>query len=371
MPANAVRGIGRWTSGYVQALVASRPELVAAVSIDRRLPIPSVVQLLPQDVPVVVSEERPAGGSEDRLVFHAFSIFEDLELTRVWPLWAQDPSVGLVVTIYDMIPARFPEDYFRGPLRHLLESRYRMAEQADAVIAISDTTARDVSRLLDVDPSRIFVVPGPHSEKFAPRAGGRSTAYALLADRLPVEADFILSIGNVDPRKNLHALIEAYASLPPALQEAHQLVLTCSQAKDGQLDPLRALAADLGVARRVLLTSFVDDDTIALLYQACHTMVYPSLFEGLGLPVIEAMSCGASTLVSDVDALREIVRDSEGRFDPHDVADISSKLCRVLVDPVFAGRRRSDGIADSARYTWEGSSRAAEDAYRLAARRRP
>jgi glycosyltransferase involved in cell wall biosynthesis len=371
MPANAIRGIGRWSNSFVEALVSHRPELVAAVSIDRRLPIPSVVQLLAEDVPVLFSEERPPVGNQERLVFHALSIFEALELTRIWPTWAQDPSVGLVVTVYDMIPSLFPQDYFQGVYRYLLESRYQMAQQADAVMAISRTTKEDVSRLLGVDQKQIFVVPGRVSERFSPYPAGRAGAHTLLPERLGIEPDFILSIGNVDPRKNLRSLIRAYASLPARLRESHQLVLTCSQAEPEQLAPLRAAAAEFGVGDRVVLTSFVDHDTMVLLYQSCHTMVYPSLYEGLGLPVIEAMRCGASTLVSDVGPLREIVHDRAGRFDPNDVADIECKLRRVLDDRAFADRRRSDGISDGLRYTWEQSAQPVQDAYHLAVRRRP
>ena len=370
MPANAIRGIGQWSNLFVQALVSHHPELVAAVSIDRRLPIPSVVQLLAEDVPVLFSEERPPVGNRERLVFHALSIFEALELTRIWPTWAQDPSVGLVVTVYDMIPSLFPQDYFQGVYRYLLESRYQMAQQADAVMAISRTTEEDVSRLLGVDQNQIVVVPGQVSERYSPYPTGRAGAHTLLPERLGIEPDFILSIGNVDPRKNLCPLIRAYASLPARLRECHQLVLTCSQADPEQLAPLRAVAAELGVGDRVILTSFVDYDTMVLLYQSCHTMVYPSLYEGLGLPVIEAMRCGASTLVSNVGALREIVHDRAGRFDPNDVEDIECKLRRVLDDPAFADRRRSQGISDGLRYTWEQSAQPVQEAYRLAARRR-
>ena len=304
-------------------------------------------------------------------MFHALSIFEALELTRIWPTWAQEPSVGLVVTVYDMIPSLFPQDYFQGVYRYLLESRNQMAQQADAVMAISRTTAEDVNRLLGVDQNRIFVVPGRVSERFSPYPTGRAGAHTLLPEQLGIEPDFLLSIGNVDPRKNLRSLIRAYASLPNRLRERHQLVLTCSQAEPEALALLRAAAGDLGVSDRVVLTSFVDHDTMVLLYQSCHTMVYPSLYEGLGLPVIEAMRCGASTLVSDVGPLREIVHDPDSRFDPNDVADIEHKLRRVLDDPAFVDRRRSEGISDSLRYTWERSAQPAQAAYRLAARRRP
>jgi len=371
MPANAIRGIGRWASLYVQSLVAHRPDLVAAVSIDRRLPIPSVVQVLPQDVPVLVSEQAPNADDDRPLVFHAVSVFEDLELDRLWPAWARDPAVALAVTVHDMIPALFPEDYFQGTLRYLLESRYEMLVQADALIANSRQTRQDVVRLLGVDQNKVFVVPVEPTRAFRPYPTGRAAAHLLLPEELGIEPDFVLSIGNVDPRKNLEALIRAYACLPMRLRARHQLVLTCSQGSAEHLDSIRTTAARLGVGDRVVLTSFVDDDTMVRLYQSCHTMVFPSLYEGLGLPVIEAMRCGACTLVSATGAVREIVHDPRAWFDPYDVADIAATLRRVLEDPTAADERRSQGISDALRFTWEQAQGPVDGAYREAIQRRP
>lgn len=371
MPANAIRGIGRWMSCFVQGLVRNRRDLIAAVSIDRRLPIPEVVSLLPEDVPVLVSEERPPVGDSERLVFHAASIFEDLELDRVWPPWAQDPSVALVVTMYDTIPALFPDDYFQGPLRFLLESRYELLRRADAILADSVQTGRDTARLLDVDSTRIFVAPVELPGRFRPHAGGRAAAQALLPEELGIEPNFVLSIGNVDPRKNLAALLRAYACLPPTLRERHQLVLTCSQADDGHLALLRAMADAMGIGDRTVLTSFVDEDTMIRLYQACHTMVFPSLYEGLGLPAIEAMRCGACTLVSGTSALREVVHDPCGWFDPGDVADIGRVLRQALEDDEFADNRRAQAASDARHYRWDRADGPVVAAYHLAAQRRP
>jgi glycosyltransferase involved in cell wall biosynthesis len=371
MPANAVRGIGRWSSLYLRSLVRHRPDLVAAVSIDRYLPIPAVIHELPESVPVLFSEERPSGHDEGRLVFHAASIFEDMELDRIWPSWAQDPSVALVVTMYDTIPALFPDDYFQGDLRYLLESRYEMLAAADAVVAISRQTLRDTIRLLGIPEERMFVVPVEPPEWFQPYPGGRDAAFELLPDRLGIEPDFVLSIGNVDPRKNLRALIRAYACLPERLRKEHQLVLTCSQGDPAHLDLLQDFAVDLGVGDQLVITSFVDELTMVRLYQSCHTMILPSLYEGLGLPVVEAMRCGACTLAGNVGAIREVVHDRAALFDPHDVADIGAKLRRALEDPIFAETRRTQGVSDAGLYAWAQAELPIGDAYGLAAAARP
>lgn len=366
MPANAIRGIGRWAHLYTLWLIERFPGAVAAVSIDGRLPIPTVVNSLPGDLPVLVSGEPPVG-IDDRIVFHAVSIFEDLDLASLWPLWARDASVGLSVTVHDMIPALFPNDYFQGAMRYLLESRHQLIRHAGSVITNSLTTARDVRRLLSVDEDATFVAPVNVEPSFRPHPGGRKTAHHMLPTDRGIDPDFILSIGNVDPRKNLPNLIRAYACLPTNLRDRHQLVLTCSQAAPEHLAALRDLAKSLGVGERVVLSSFVDDATMLLLYQACQVMVYPSTYEGLGLPVAEAMRCGAATVVGDIGPMRELVTNPEARFNPHDLPEMGRVLRRALEDPEFTDLRRTQALSDSARLAKQSFSRSVLDAYARAA----
>ncbi len=367
MPANAIRGIGRWAHLYTMWLIERFPGTVAAVSIDGRLPIPTVVNSLPLDLPILVSEESPTD-VDGPIVFHQMSIFEDLDLVRLWPAWARDASIGLTVTVHDMIPALYPGEYFQGPMRYLLESRHQMVVQAGSVVTNSHATAVDVEAILSVDRHATFVAPVLVAPTFAPHPGGRSAAHRMIPSSRGIDADFILSIGNVDPRKNLSGLIRAYACLPPWLRKRHQLVLTCSQAAPEHLANLRALADGLGVGDRVVLTSFVDDATMLLLYQACYLMVFPSKYEGLGIPVAEAMRCGAATVTSDIPPMLELVTSPEARFNPHVIQDIGAVMRRVLDEPEFAELRRTQGISDSARLARETSSSTVLDAYARAAR---
>ena len=370
MPANAIRGIGRWAHLYTLWLTERFPAAVAAVSVDGRLPIPAVLNSLPLDLPVLVSDESPLD-VEGPLVFHAMSVLEDLDLDRLWPAWARDPRVGLTITVHDMIPALYPSDYFQGAMQYLLASRYQMIRHAGSVVTNSRATAVDVQRLLCIDSSATFVAPVLVAPQFVPHPGGRSTAHAMIAGERGLDPDFILSIGNVDPRKNLTGLIRAYAALPPDLRAHHQLVLTCSQATPEHLSPLRALAEELGVGERLVLTTFVDDSTMVLLYQACHVMVFPSTYEGLGIPVAEAMRCGAATVVSDIPPMVELVTNPDARFDPHDIRAMSELLCRVLEDRAFAELRRIQGISDSVRLARQSSSSSVLDAYARASQRCP
>jgi len=368
MPANAIRGIGRWCSEYALALRKISPGTIAAVSVDDELPLPAVVnQLLALGVPALPTSKPPRELGDDGLIFHVMSPLEDLPIERIWPKWARNPSVGLVATLFDMIPMLFPDDYFQGSLKRLLQVRYELYREADAIIGISQATADDAVRLLDVEPAKTFVASGGISDRFAPHRSGRAAAHAALT-QVGVDPDFLLTIGNVDPRKNVLSLMAAYSTLQPALRQRHQLVITCSQADSRHLEHLRANAARLGIEDRIVLMPYVNDHVMVALYQACALMVYPSLYEGLGLPIIEAQACGAAVLVSDVGPMREIVSEVDARFDPTDVDAIRGRLQYALSNRDFLNRLRAVGLQDAKRYSWDHSAAAALAAYSLATR---
>lgn len=368
MPANALRGIGRWCTEYSLALAEQSPGTIAAVSIDEDLAPPAVVALLAaQGIPVLPSTQPPAELVDGGVVFHVLSPLEDLTLPRIWPKWAREPEVGLVATIYDMIPMLFPDDYFQGALKRLLQVRYELYRQADATIGISQATVDDAVRLLKLDPDKTFVASGGISGRFGPPASGRAAVAADLV-ALGVEPDFLLTIGNVDPRKNVVSLMKAYSELPLLLRQRHQLVVTCSQADEHHLNMLRSHAERYAIQDRVVILPFVTDDVMVRLYQSCALMVYPSLYEGLGLPIIEAMACGAAALVSDVGPMREIVSESAARFDPTSSAAIRERLEFALSNPSFVDKLRQIAVQDANRYTWTNSTGAALAAYHTAVR---
>jgi glycosyltransferase involved in cell wall biosynthesis len=361
----------RFTAHFVESLVRRQPQILAAVSVDGQLPPPAWAPQLPSHVPLAESALAPARSANERLVFHALSVLEDLPLVRIWPRWAQDPAVGLVVTVHDMTPLRHFENYLSGSPRHWRDSRYGLIEQADAVIVTSHATANDLTGVLCVDPRRVFVASGGVSESYLPSLEGRTQGLRSLRPELGIEAAFLLTIGNVDSLAVLATLIRAYASLPSALSERHQLVVICSRADRDRRAALREEAARYGAASRVVVTSDLDEATMLRLYQGCYAFVFPCLGDTFGLPVMEATSCGAPTIVGDIAQLREIVSDPEARFDPLHEAGVALALHRVLTDERFVESRRLAGLRNAARYSldvWEDDVVAA---YGCAARRRP
>jgi glycosyltransferase involved in cell wall biosynthesis len=368
---NAESCIGCLTAEFVQALVERQSQIVAAVSVDSRLHPPEFLHASLNHIGVTDFDEPLSVLPNERLIFHAFSDAEDLSLERIWPKWAQAPAVGLVLTMSGAPKPTYPDSGRNGPVRNLPDSRFGVVEAADALIVNSHTTANDLTGLLCVDPERLFVASCGVSDRYTPHALGRARALRLLPANLGIEADFLLSIVSVDSHDRLPALIRAYASLPSNLSDQHQLVVTASGADPDQLAALRHEATALGVVGRVIILVDVHDPTMILLCQACHAFVSPSLDDCLGLPVIKAMSCGAASIVSNIEPLCEIVSDPGARFDPTHDAGIAGALRRVLTDEHFVECRRQAGLRDAARYSWDAWEQSVLAAYDYAAQRRP
>ncbi len=216
-----------------------------------------------------------------------------------------------------------------------------------ALIAISQATADDLVARYPAARGKTVVAPlaaAPALEARAPDA--------TLPDGVP-ERDFILAVGTLEPRKNLPRLVAAYRRLPTALQEAHPLVVT------GRLgwDTGETVAALDSLGARAIRTGFVPDAQLALLYRRCALFAYPSLGEGFGLPVLEAMAAGAPVLTSDRSSLPEVGGDAAAYCDPTDEAAIAAALAALLGDPARRARLAAAGPARAAQFSWAETAR--------------
>ena len=347
---NTVRGIARYIREQTSALCRNHTDRIAQLAVDPSMPLPGSLERVPTQIPIAPTSDRPVGRPA---VYHVMSPFEGLSLERIWPRWARDPSVGLVVTLYDLIPLIHRDQYFHGPLRRLLRARYELVRSADAVVAISQHTADDAVAYLGVAPDHVHSILGGCSEFFQP-AVDRASAFASLSDDLPrLEPDFFFFAGNTDPRKNNVGLLQGYALLPADLRDRHHLVITASQTNSTELRRLEGIADELGVGATTHIRGFVSDETLLALYQTCLLFIFPSFYEGLGLPVIEAMSCGAAAAAGDNSSLREIVEREDARFDPYSSMSIAGILHRAATDPEWISALRGGACERAGRFTWD------------------
>ena len=297
-------------------------------------------------------------------VFHVPSPLEPSPLARVWPRRLR--RVPLVVTLHDLIPAIFPKENMPDAgVRRAYWTRLELARHAARVLSVSQATARDAKRLLGLRPERIAVTGGGVSPKFQPPGDAEEARAEVQRRRSSIQSEYVVFTGGMDYRKNVPGLLTAYAALPRELRERYQLVIVGRLGLEDAAGGATQHADALGLSGRVVLTGHVDDDELVLLYQAASLFVFPSRYEGFGLPVIEALACGAPAIVGRNSSLIELVEKDEALVDAGDPASIRDALARALGDSDLLDRLRNPSIREQ--FTWHRIAEETTRAYQQVA----
>ena len=257
----------------------------------------------------------------------------------------------IAAIVYDVIPFLFQETYlvnqdvgrwFYGHLQRL--ARY------DLLLAISEATRRDTVNLLGLPNDRVRTIGTASAPPPELPADPDRDADAL--GRLGIDGPFLFCLGSGDPRKNIRGLIDAYALLPTRHREAVQLVVSCALASE-EIDRLRAHAEGAKVLDRLVLTGAVDQDDLMTLYRSCSAFVFPSLYEGFGLPILEAMQHGAPVVAANNSSQPEVVGEAGLLANAAEPADLAVQITRLLDDPDLRARLSDDGRRRSETFRWD------------------
>jgi glycosyltransferase involved in cell wall biosynthesis len=260
------------------------------------------------------------------------------------------PFDGMSVVTVNDLSWRFAEGLHPAHRVAWIERRLpRSLAQAARLVAISDFTAREMVAQLGVDRRRIDVVPLAPSGVFRPMPP--PDAAAALARLGLIRRGFVLSVSTLEPRKNFDRLLAAHARLPAAVRVRHPLAIAGGR---GWGQALAGAAAEQAAREGSLrLLGHVSDAELAVLYGSCTVFAYPSLYEGFGLPVLEAMACGAPVVASGTTATGETAGDAALLIDPFDEAEIAEAIARAIEDEALAARLRAAGLARAAGFTWQ------------------
>jgi glycosyltransferase involved in cell wall biosynthesis len=266
------------------------------------------------------------------------------------------PGAPAVVTIHDLIYQRFPETHAGVLARGMSVLVPLAARRARRIVAVSHATGDDLVRYLGTDPARIDVVhSGPGL------AVGPATPERELRERLGLPAGpLLVSPSAHRPHKNLGRLLEAMEAVS---QPATLVVPGYGSAFEGEL---AAQAERLGVSGRVVFSGWLADPDLEGLYRAARAIVFPSLWEGFGLPVLEAMQRGIPVACSNVSALQEVAGDAALQFDPLRPPDIAAAITRLLVDPDLREELVRRGHRRVAEFSWARTARETVASYRRA-----
>jgi glycosyltransferase involved in cell wall biosynthesis len=313
--------------------------------------------------------EEVSLGVSNRLYFDWVKLPAALRRHKIdlafFPFSNMSPAVGRpsVVTMHDL--GYFVRDYRMYKLADTIYMRYairRAAKNATRLIAVSEATRRDLTHITGAPGDKTATIHLAPDAMYAREVSPEETA--ALRERHGLTRDFFLYTGNISPRKNLRALLAAFK-----LAAAHcdfDLVVTGGTAWGGAWDDW---VREMGLTARVRKLGFIPRWQMPVLYKAATVFVFPTLFEGFGLPVLEAQAQGVPVLCSNTTALPEVAGDSAYLVDPGSVAAIAEGLIRLAGDPGLRAELAAKGLANARRFSWEKTARQTLDVFRQAARR--
>jgi len=375
---NRTGGIGRFNAAFLQELVAQWPDGQFEVIFNgTHGSTPSITDLFrPQNyirtisylpgndlnkanTEIFYNEVKPNKGD----IFHILSPMEPQSHSVIH---RPNSDCLVVSTIYDFIPFLFQEQYLQSKqeLEHYLE-RLELLGKSDYFFAISEQTKADAIEILHVPTDKVLNIGIAPSEIFYNYQETEKANSKEDLRRSGVPSKFILSISNLDPRKNLVRLIEAYCQLPALIRDEYFLLLVSNT-------PVKLLAANSELGRllekeeasNIRILYSISDSLLNALYNNCSLFIMASLYEGGGLPIIEAQRCGAPVVASNSSSLPEFLGNKQGLFTPHDVNSISTKIEEVLMDKILAQSLATEGLSYSKQFTWKSITNKIINAYK-------
>jgi glycosyltransferase involved in cell wall biosynthesis len=271
------------------------------------------------------------------------------------------PGVGrpTVVTVHDLAFLTFPETVTRRRYQYLKWATGRSVRSAARVLTVSEATKRDVIARFGIPAERVDVTPLGVESRFRPAAPDDMDR---LVRRLGLRLPFVLSVGTLEPRKNLPTLLRAFKRI--ATEVPHTLVV--AGAEGWKSEGVKRALEEVKLGDRLTFTGFLPDADLPALYSAAEAFAFPSLYEGFGLPVLEAMACGTPVLTAADSSLPEVAGDAALLVDPRDDEAIAEGLRSLLTDSALRASLSSAGIARAVGFTWQRTAECTVAAYRRA-----
>jgi len=381
------RGIGRYSLALAEAMArnAGKHEIWLVLNAAFQESIPVILQtfgqIVPADririfeipLPVAECEKRNAWRvraaeliRENFLsqlkpdIVHVASLFEGYRDDATTSVGAFATNLSTAVTLYDLIPYINQKEYLADPAQRAAYLRkVSSLQRAGLLLSISEASRREAIDGLQIQPQQVVTISAAADGIFSP-LNLSNERIGQLYSRLGIQRKVIMyAPGGFDWRKNFEGLISAYAQISETLRAEHQLVIV------GDIDEVKEkhllqLAKNSSLAKEELvLTGYVSDSDLVELYNVATVFVFPSKQEGFGLPVLEAMACGAATIGSNISSIPEVIGLPEALFDPFSPQAIADKITQVLCDESFRLKLKSHGLGQAKRFSWDESAKRA------------
>ena len=344
---NLLRQLAKLDSGSEYVLLCQERDGALAAALGRNFRAvtdnsPTYSLREQMSIPLALRRERPD-------VFHAPHY--------VLPVLSGARSV---VTIHDCIHLMFPE-YLpnRAAYAYAQASIWAATHKASRILTVSESSKRDILRFFDVPADRITVIYNAIDDRF--REQPPESEVVRVRERYQLHGSFVLYAGNVKPHKNLERLIEAFDLVRQSGLDDLKLVVIGDQVS--KYAELRRAVHRHNLHKYVRFLGYMPDETLAILYRLTSVFVFPSLYEGFGLPPLEAMASGAPVVTSNVSSLPEVAGDAAMLVDPYEPKSIADGIRRVLTEPELRDELRARGLRRAAEFSWEQSTRRVRQIY--------
>jgi glycosyltransferase involved in cell wall biosynthesis len=290
-----------------------------------------------------------------------FQAYSEAMLNKAWFGYTR-----VAATLYDVIPLVLEKQYMNDFVRPIYMKVIEMIRSCDIIFAISETTKQDAVRLAGMDPAKISVIMGGYDPRFKPIPNFNSQP---IKAKYGITKSYILCTGGDDPRKNLARLIAAFGDANRALGYISELVIVYN-ATDAEKKTMMEQAAQAGAHGSVIATGYVPDEDLLELYNGATVFAFPSLYEGFGLPIVEAMACGVPVLTSNNSSLAEISGDAAQLVVPDNQASIAGGIVELISNPARRAELIKRGTKQSAKFNWVDVAQRVTDGYETVLRRK-
>jgi glycosyltransferase involved in cell wall biosynthesis len=258
-----------------------------------------------------------------------------------------------VATVHDLIPYIYPETSSAGYLKVFLKEMPRIMEQADMIITVSEYSKKDIQRYFNLPDEKIAVIYEAPESIYQPIE--KSVAKEFVSQEYGINNRYVLYIGGLSQRKNIKNLILAFWNIQKDIPEDYKLVIVGK--RERSFKKLNELIATLNLEDKIIFTDFVKVPCMPYLYSAADLFVYPSLYEGFGLPPLEAMACGTPVITSNLTSIPEVTNNAALLINPNDHISLASAIEKVLNHPEQQEQMSIDGLKQASKFSWESCAR--------------
>lgn len=273
--------------------------------------------------------------------------------------FSEEISCKKLITIHDLIPYIMPETVGRGYLLKFLKEMPIIIGGCDGIITVSEFSKRDILKFFPIDENKIFVTPLAADKKYTPL--DKVHCRNVLRDIYNLTDPFILYLGGFSERKNVASVLTAFAKIYKDLNKKYKLVILGGYKDSSQR--LVKLTNELKIESHVVFTGFVQEDHLPIFYNCCDTFVYPSFYEGFGLPPLEAMSCGTPVIASNLTSIPEVVGDGGILINPYDISEISFAIGNLLSNEKLRDELSYKALKRASEFSWQNTAQSTLKVY--------